>query len=164
MKIAITCDHTGFNAMTEIKIFIESLGHGCINLGPKSLSTSDDYPDFVVPAAKAIATGQYDRAIVVGGSGQGEAMSANRINGVRCAVFYGTAVPKRSVDVNGSISHDPYEILKLTRMHNDSNMLSLAARFLSPADINRAIKIWLDTEFLGEPRHARRIAKLDKEV
>ena len=98
----------------------------------------------------------------MGGSGEGEAMAANRVRGVRCSVFYGTAVPLRSVDAKGHTSHDPYEIVRLSRLHNDANMLSLAARFLSLEDMKHATKIWLLTPFTGEIRHQRRINELDE--
>jgi len=77
-------------------------------------------------------------------------------------VFYGPAVPRKVVDVGGRISHDPYEIVRLSRRHNDANALSLAARFVSMQDMKHVIKMWLETEFEGEARHARRIEKLDK--
>ncbi len=164
MKVALTSDHTGYNNLREVRLFLESLGHECVSFGPSALNPADDYPDFVLPAAKAVAAGRCDRGIILGGSGQGEAMGANRIGGIRCAVFYSTAVARRAVDAEGKTSHDPYEIIKLTREHNDANMLSLAARFLSPDEINQAIKIWLATDFSGNARHSRRIAKLDREV
>jgi ribose 5-phosphate isomerase B len=88
--------------------------------------------------------------------------AANRIKGVRCAVFYGPSVAKMVVDSNGRTSHDPYEIVKLSRLHNDANMLSLAARFVSLEDMKKVIKLWLITDFEGEDRHTRRIKKLDQ--
>lgn len=161
MKIALASDHTGFEQLAQIQKFLESLGHECLNFGPKKLNTEDDYPDFITPAAQAIASGQCQRGIVMGGSGQGEAMVANRIAGVRCAVFYGPAVPRRAVDEEGRSSHDPYEIVRLSRLHNDANILSLAARFVSPEEMKQVIKMWLVTPFSNDPRHERRIAKLD---
>ena len=163
MKLALAADHTGVEQLKELQSYLESLGHNCTNLGPKTLTPDDDYPDFVVPAARAVASGDCQKAIVLGGDGQGEAMSANRIQGVRCAVFYGPAVPKGVVDAEGRISHDPYEIIRLTRAHNDANVLSLGARFLSLEQMKQVIKLWLDTPFSDAPRHVRRIAKLDQE-
>ena len=161
MNIALATDHAGFEQLKELQIYLESEGHACKNFGPASLVPNDDYPDFIMPAAKAVASGECQMAIVLGGDGQGEAMAANRIKGVRCAVFYGPAVPRKVVDATGRISHDPYEIVRLSRLHNDANMLSLAARFVSLEDMKRVIKLWLETPFSQEERHRRRIAKLD---
>jgi ribose 5-phosphate isomerase B len=163
MKIALATDHAGLEQLRELQEFLEDLGCECHNFGPQSLNRDDDYPDFIAPAAKAVASGECDKGIIMGGSGQGEAMAANRFRGVRCAVFYGGAVPKKVVDVGGRVSHNPYEIVRLSRLHNDANMLSLAARFLTVEDIKAVAKLWLDTEFAGEARHMRRIEKLDQE-
>lgn len=162
MTIALACDHTGFEQLKDLHIYLESLGYSCKNFGPKSLKTSDDYPDFIMPAAKAVASGECQKGIVLGGDGQGEAMAANRFKGVRCAVFYGPAVAKKVVDVSGRVSHDPYEIVRLSRVHNNANMLSLASRFVSLEDMKQVVKLWLETAFEGEERHVRRINKLDK--
>ena len=164
MTIALATDHAGFEQLKEIQSFLEAAGHNCKNFGPTSLAPGDDYPDFIFPAAKAVASGEYQMGVILGGSGQGEAMAANRVKGVRCAVFYGTAVARRPVDAEGDVSHNPFEIIKLERQHNDSNMLSLAARFVSIEDMKHAIKLWLETPFSNEERHQRRIAKLDKAV
>ncbi|MDO8591625.1 MAG: RpiB/LacA/LacB family sugar-phosphate isomerase [bacterium] len=162
MTIALASDHAGFEQLKQLQDFLESIGHQCHNFGPVSLRPDDDYPDFVFVAAKAVASGGYERGIILGRSGQGEAMAANRIKGVRCVVFYGPAVARRVVDAHGKTSHDPYEIIKLSRQHNNSNMLSLAASFVSPEDIKNIVKLWLETPFSGEERHQRRINKLDE--
>lgn len=161
MVIAITSDHAGFDQAKELKTYLESLGHSCRNFGPQALNRDDDYPDFVIPAAKAVADGPCQAGIIVGGSGQGEAMAANRIKGIRCGLFYGPAVPRRVIDAEGHTSHDPYELVRLTRTHNDANMLSLAARFVSLEDMKQVVKLWLETPFSNEVRHTRRIGKLD---
>lgn len=161
MKIAITTDHAGFKSLQLLDVYLRSLGHEIINFGPKSLNMDDDYPDFMFPAAKAVASGQCERGIIMGLSGQGEAMAANRIKGVRCALFYGPMVAKNEVGVDET-SHDPYEIIRLSRQHNDANVLSLSGRFLSLDEMQTAIKIWLETPFSGIERHARRIKKLDQ--
>jgi ribose 5-phosphate isomerase B len=163
MKIAITSDHTGYEQLKDLETFIKSLGHEVQNFGPAKLNPDDDYPDFITSAAKAVASSECDKGIILGGSGQGEAMSANRFKGVRCAVFYGPAVPRKVIDAEGHTSHDPYAIVRLSRQHNDANMLSLAARFVALGDMKNVIKLWLDTPFSGEERHARRIKELDKE-
>lgn len=160
MKIALATDHAGFEQLKELQVYLESLGHTCSNFGPDSYVKDDDYPDFIKPAAEAVAGGKCEKGVIIGGSGQGEAMAANRTNGVRCAVFYGPAVAKAAVDAEGHINHDPYEIIRLSRQHNDANVLSIAARFLTLNEIKFAVKLWLETPFSGEERHARRIEKL----
>ena len=162
MTIALAADHAGLEQLKELKVFLESLGHNVQDYGPRTFDPEDDYPDYITPAAKAVAGGECQMGIVIGGDGQGEAMAANRIKGVRCAVFYGTALAKRAVDIEGHSSHDLYEVIKLTRQHNNSNMLSLGARFLTMAEVKHATKLWLETQFSNEPRHTRRIEKLDR--
>ncbi len=162
MKIAITTDHAGYQALQLLDAYIISLGHQTVNYGPKSLDIDDDYPDFMFPAAKAVAAGECERGVILGGSGNGEAMAANRIKGVRAAVFYGPAIAKTAIDAEGKVSTDPYEIIRLSRQHNDANVLSLSGRFLNIEEMKTAIQIWLDTAFSGVERHARRIKKLDE--
>lgn len=162
MKIAVATDHAGFEALRQLKEFLQTLGHEVVDFGPQEYDAEDDYPDFMFPAAHAVAGGECERGIILGGSGQGEAMAANRIKGVRCALFYGPVVAKTSVDAEGSKSDDPYEIIKLSRQHNDANVLSLSGRFLTLDEMKQAIRIWLETPFSGAERHARRIRKLDE--
>jgi ribose 5-phosphate isomerase B len=162
MKIALSTDHVGFEAVKRLKQFLENLGHQCIDFGPEKYNPDDDYPDYIFPAAKAVAEGKCDCGIIFGGSGQGEAMAANRIKGVRCTVFYGPVVAKNAVDVKGTTSNDPYEIVKLSRQHNHANMLSLADRFLSEEEINTAVEAWLAAAYSEEDRHVRRVKKLDE--
>lgn len=165
MKIAITTDHTGLayeGAYKALGTFLEALGHQCVDFGPQRLDMRDDYPDFMFPAAQAVAAGECEAGIIMGGSGQGEAMAANRIKGARCAVFYGSSVAKVAVDAEGNTSEDPYEILRLTRQHNHANMLSLATRFLTFEEIKQAIRVWLETPYSDVERHARRVKKLDE--
>lgn len=162
MKIALATDHTGFEQLKDLQEYLESIGHECINFGPKSLNINDDYPDYIFQAAEAVANGTCEKGIVLGGDGEGEAMAANRFRGIRCGVFYGPAVVGRIIDVNGRVSSSPYEIVRLTRTHNNANMLSIAARFVSVEDMKQVVKLWLDTTFNGEPRHVRRIDKLDR--
>jgi len=162
MKIALATDHAGYELLKDLQKFLQEQGYQCENFGPSKFDPADDYPTFVKPAAEAVAEGKCQRGIIMGGSGQGEAMAANRIHGVRCAIFYGTAVARRSVDAQGHVSHDPYEIVRLSRLHNDANLLSLAARFLSLEEMQQAVKLWLLTPFTGEVRHQRRIKELDE--
>lgn len=161
MKIAVTTDHVGFEALIDLKTYIEALGHECIDFGPKTFNVGDDYPDYIYPAALAVANGDCEMGIILGGSGQGEAIVANRVKGVRCALFYGLAIAKEPIDAEGTMSQDPYEIVKLARQHNHSNVLSLSGRFLSIDEMKQAIKIWLETPISDAERHLRRINKID---
>ena len=165
MKIAIATDHAGLaygNTFKDLKQFLEAKGHKVVDFGPKNLDMDDDYPDFIFPAAQAVASGDCERGIIMGGSGNGEAMAANRLKGVRCAVFYGPVVAQNAVNAEGQKSDNPYEIVKLSRDHNDANMLSLSGRFMSLDEMKRAIEVWLETPFSGAERHKRRIDKLDE--
>lgn len=162
MKIALATDHAGFELLRQLEAFLVQSGYECKDFGPQSLNPGDDYPDFIFPAAKAVASGECEAGIVMGSSGQGEAMAANRIAGVRCAVFYGASSTPSAIDIAGSPARDQYEILRLTRQHNHANMLSLAARFLSLEEVQHAVSTWLGTRYSEDERHKRRIAKLDQ--
>tara|TARA_B110000196_G_scaffold315866_1_gene326208 strand:- start:308 stop:748 length:441 start_codon:yes stop_codon:yes gene_type:complete len=145
VKVHLATDHAGLELKDKIKLYLIELGHEVIDHGAYEFDALDDYPDFIFPCAKAVAEEQESRGIILGGSGQGEAMAANRIKGIRAAVFY-----------NG-----PEEIIKLSRQHNNANILSLGARFMTEEEIYRIIKIWFGEDFEGG-RHQRRIEKLDK--
>jgi ribose 5-phosphate isomerase B len=162
MKIAVSTDHAGFEHLKHLKEFLEAEGHECQDFGPAGFDETDDYPDFIFPAAQAVARGDCEAGIILGGSGQGEAMAANRIKGVRCTLFYGPVTAKTAVDSEGTVSDDPYEILKLSRQHNHANVLSLSARFLTIDETKQAIQTWLATPYGNEERHARRVKKLDE--
>lgn len=161
MKIALATDHAGYEQLKQLKSYLESLGHDCLDFGPKQYDPDDDYPDFILPAAKAVASDQCQFGIILGRSGQGEAMAANRIKNVRCAVYYGTALPIEAVDASGEKSEDPHQIVRSSRLHNNANMLSLAAVYVSLEEMKKVITMWLQTPFDGG-RHARRLAKLDE--
>jgi len=144
MKIHLATDHAGLELKNIIKEHLENQGHDVIDHGAHEYDALDDYPDFIFPCAKAVAADPKSRGIILGGSGQGEAMTANRVKGVRAAVFY-----------NG-----PEEIVKLSREHNNANILSLGVRFMNQAEIYDVIEMWLAEPFEGG-RHQRRIEKLD---
>lgn len=162
MTIALATDHAGFEQLKQLQQYLQSLGHRCLNFGPNKLTPDDDYPDFIFPAAKAVAAGECERGVIFGRSGQGEAMAANRVKGVRCAVFYGPVMPRRVLDARGRTSRNPYEIIHLSRAHNDSNMLSLGTSFVGFEDMKNVVKLWLETPFSADTRHMRRNKKLDE--
>ena len=144
MNIHIATDHAGYKLKESVKKILSDKGYSITDHGAYAYDALDDYPDFIFPCAKAVAEDSGSRGIILGGSGQGEAMAANRIKGCRAAVFY-----------NG-----PEEIVKLSREHNNANILSLGARFMSQEEIYDVSGMWLEEPFEGG-RHQRRIEKLD---
>jgi ribose 5-phosphate isomerase B len=136
MTIHLGTDHGGFELKEQIKSWLQSEGHEVVDHGAYKFDVNDDYPDFIIPAAQAVAADEASVGVIFGGSGQGEAMAANRVKGVRAALYYGPAVPIMAVDASGRESQDPYEILKLTREHNHSNVLSIGVRFVSFDEAN----------------------------
>lgn len=162
MKIYIGADHAGFQAKEEAKKYLTGSGHEVIDCGAAALNPEDDYPDFVHPVAKAISEEPTAFGIVFGGNGQGEAIVANRYKNVRAIVFYGVSIPKAAVDVSGSVSYDPYEIIRLGRRHDNANIISIGARFTTRDEIKEAIRFFLDIQFLNEERHIRRLGKIEK--
>ncbi len=145
-KVVLAADHAGFKLKEELKVYLKEKGFDLEDCGAFSFDPSDDYPVFVAKAAKIVSEnpGQI-KAVIMGKSGQGEAMTANRFKQVRAAVYYG-----------GNL-----EIIKLSREHNDANVLSLAAGFLTFDQAKEAVELWLNTPFSGEKRHLRRINKID---
>ncbi|MDQ6808910.1 MAG: ribose 5-phosphate isomerase B [Verrucomicrobiota bacterium] len=141
MKIALGTDHAGFHLKEKVKALLEGLGHEVKDFGTFS-EEPVDYPKFIRPAAEAVARGECDRAIVFGGSGNGEAMAANKVRGVRCALCWNE------------------EVARLSRQHNDANVLSLGQRVIPEETALAVVRVWLTTKFEGG-RHAARIAQLD---
>ena len=146
MKIYIGADHAGYELKETLKKFLLELGHEVEDKGAFKYEPEDDYPDFILPVASAVANDpEASRGIIFGGSGQGEAMCANRVKGARASVFYG----------------GNFEIIELSRKHNDANILSLGARFIDDEIAKKAVELWLKTSYEGG-RHERRIAKMDR--
>ncbi len=153
MKIYIGADHAGFAHKAHISDSLRDSGLNVIDCGNTVYDENDDYPDFVVKVAREVSLSPQDSVgIVIGGSGQGEAMVANRFRHVRAAVFYH---PKQTITSGESM-------ISLVREHNDANVLSLGARFLSQEEAVAAVRTFLDTAFSEEERHRRRISKMDK--
>jgi ribose 5-phosphate isomerase B len=142
MRIAIASDHAGFRYKTMLAKHLASLGHEVKDFGTYS-EEPVDYPDFIMPAAEAVARGDCERGIVLGGSGNGEAIAANRVKKVRCALCWSE------------------ETARLGRQHNDANMISLGQRLISEETAIAIVNTWLETTFEGG-RHLGRIQKLDE--
>ena len=163
MKIYIGSDHAGYELKEKLKVYLNelALGYEVIDKGAFKYDADDDYPDFVRPVAEAVVADKDSRGIILGGSGQCEAICANRIKSVRAAVFYGGVMAKEAVDVEGRKSTDPFEIIKLARLHNNANILSIGARFVSVDEAKFAVELFLSTLFSESERHTRRINKID---
>jgi ribose 5-phosphate isomerase B len=146
MKIVLAADHAGFKLKEKIKAYLKKKEFKVVDCGAFSLDKADDYPVFIKKAAKIVSKDPFKvKAIIFGKSGQGEAIVANRFQKVRAAVYYG----------------GPLKVIKLSREHNDSNVLSLGAGFLNFEEAKKAVKLWLATPFSKEQRHQRRIKQID---
>lgn len=155
-KIYLASDHAGYLLKEVLKSYVSELGYEVEDCGANEHNEEDDYTDFVSIAARKVSEDSVNRmAIVLGGSGQGEAIVANRFPHVRAVVFNGQYV---SADESRDI---PNEIV-LSREHNDANVLSLGARFLSEQEAKDAVRLWLATPFSNDERHIRRIAKIEQ--
>ncbi len=161
MKIYIASDHAGFELKKALVEHLKTNGHEVEDCGADEFDMDDDYPDFISKAAEAVSKNPDETmGIVLGGSGQAEMMLANKFKNVRCALFYTPVAPVGAADVSGRMSEDQFEMLRLTREHNNANMLSLGARFLTEDEAKKAVDLWLSTKFTGEERHERRINKI----
>ncbi|MDP9327914.1 MAG: ribose 5-phosphate isomerase B [Actinomycetota bacterium] len=140
MKVALGCDHAGFPLKEHLKGFLQAQGHQILDMGTDS-TRPVDYPAFCAAAARAVTAGDADRAIVMGGSGQGEQMAANKVRGARAA-----------------LCHDVY-LARLSREHNDANVLAMGARIIAPPYAEEILRVWLATAFQGG-RHVARIEQI----
>ena len=141
MKIAIASDHAGFALKESIKRYLAESGHEVRDFGTTSAAPVD-YPVFIRPAAEAVARGEWERGIVLGGSGNGEAIVANKVPGIRCALCWNEQTAKWS------------------RLHNDANMLALGQRTIDEAAALHIVRVWLETPFEGG-RHLRRLQQIE---
>ena len=144
MKIYLASDHAGFDLKQFLGTHLKDIGHDVEDYGALEMDPLDDYPDFIIPAAKKVAKNPNSRGIIMGGSGQGEAIAANRIKGIRAVVYY----------------DGPIDIVTLSRTHNNANILSLGARFITHKKAAESVDLWLKEPFEGG-RHKIRIDKLD---
>ncbi len=146
MKVFIASDHAGFELKKILLDYLREQGHEVVDRGPVMLEPQDDYPDYIEPLAEEVVAHAGSFGIAIGGSGEGEAIAANRVTGARAAEYYG-----------GNL-----DIVRVAREHNDANILSLGARFINEEHAKEAVALFLSTPFSGAERHARRIKKLDE--
>ena len=160
MTVYFGADHGGLALKEVLKPFVQSLGYEIEDMGAHELDMEDDYPTFVQAAARKVAEDpDNSRGIVIGGSGQGEAFAANRIKKVRAVVYYGEPARKQ-IDAKGK----ELDMISSTREHNNSNVLSLAGRFLTEEEAKDAVQRWLAATYDNAERHERRHRMLDEEV
>jgi len=145
MKIYIGSDHAGYELKEKLKKYLSEFDYEVIDKGAFEYKEFDDYPDYVEPVAHSVVEDEGSFGIVIGGSGEGEAMDANRTIGARACEFYG-----------GNL-----DVVKVSREHNDANILSLGARFVTEEEAKNALDVFINTKFSGDERHVRRIEKLD---
>jgi ribose 5-phosphate isomerase B len=142
MRVALGADHAGFLLKEDLKAFLGDQGHDVLDMGTDSTEPVD-YPPICAAAARAVVSGEADRAIVLGGSGQGEQIAANKVDGVRAA-----------------LCHDLF-LARLSREHNDANVLAIGARVVAPAYAREIVRVWLDTPFDGG-RHEARLEQIGR--
>lgn len=145
--IYIGSDHAGYELKEKLRAYMQTLNIEVIDKGAFSLDHEDDYPDFIIPVAEAVVKDSKSLGIIIGGTGEGEQISANKIDGIRAIEFYG-----------GNL-----EIVKLGREHNNANILSLGARFITEDEAKNAILLFMNTPFTNDERHVRRINKINEE-
>lgn len=144
-KIFLAADHAGFEMKEHVKAHLQGNNYQVEDCGSFKYDAEDDYPEFMIKAAKKVASNNGSRGIIFGGSGQGEAIVANKVKGIRAAVY----------------SCKNLDLIRLSRAHNNANVLSIGARFIGREHALKAVKLWLSTDFSGEPRHKRRLGQIE---
>jgi len=154
MKIFVGCDHAGFGLKEKLVPYLLKLGFEVEDKGAHEYNEDDDYPDYIIPVAREVSKHPNNvRGILLGGSGEGEAMAANKFSSVRAAVYYGN---KSCI-----VLDDNRTIIGEIREDNNSNILSIGARFVTVEEMKEDVKLWLETPFSNDERHIRRINKID---
>lgn len=143
--IFLAADHAGFNMKEYVKAHLQKNGYQLEDCGAFKYNTEDDYPGFMQKAAKKVASNKNSRGIIFGGSGQGEAITSNKVHGIRAAVY----------------NSKNLDLIRLSRTHNNANILSIGARFISKEHALNAVILWLSTDFSSEPRHKRRLKQIE---
>lgn len=145
MKIFIASDHAGFFLKKILIQYLDIKGYEVEDCGAFEMDEGDDYPDFIIPCVQKVAKDLRSLGVIIGGSGNGEAIAANKVKGIRAAVYYGSK----------------FELAKLAREHNDANVLSIGSRFTTPDEAKKAVTLFLETGFEGG-RHKKRLEKISK--
>lgn len=154
MKIFIGTDHAGYVLKEKLVSCLKAQGHEVIDKGAYEYDEHDDYPDFVIPVARAVSEDPDGvKGIILGATGQGEAIVANKFSHIRAVVYYGQSE---------CVVDDEADIIVRSREHNDANILSLGARYLTEEEMMSAVNLWLDTQFSHNERHVRRLKKIDE--
>ncbi len=154
MKIFIGTDHAGYVLKEHLVTSLKGAGYEVIDKGAYEYDENDDYPDFVIPVAQEVSKNPDSvKGIILGGTGEGEAIAANKFPHVRAVVYYGHANP---------VVDDESNIIVRSRQHNDSNILSLGARYFTEESVMEAVNLWLKTPYSGDERHIRRLAKIER--
>lgn len=144
MKVYIGSDHAGYELKEKLKVYLGELDYDVEDMGAFEFEKDDDYPDFIKPVAHAVVDDPESLGVVLGGSGQGEEMTANKVEGARATEYYGGTL----------------DVVRVSREHNNANILSLGARFVTEQEAKDAVKLFLETPFSGDERHIRRINKM----
>ena len=153
MKIYIGTDHAGYVLKEALVKSLKEQGYDVVDMGAFKYDEEDDYPDFVIPVARAVsADPEGSKGIILGGTGEGEAIAANKFPHVRAIVDYGKSTP---------VVENESNIVVRSRQHNDANILSLGARYFTEEDMMENVNLWLNTPFGEEEKHVRRLAKID---
>jgi ribose 5-phosphate isomerase B len=153
MKIFVGSDHAGYGLKEKLVASLKVAGHEVIDKGAIEYNEGDDYPDFVIPVAKEVSSDPDNvRGIILGATGQAEAFTANKFPHVRGVVYYGKSE---------CVVDDEADVIVRSRQHNNSNLLSLGARYLTEEDMINTVNIWLNTAYGGGEKHIRRLAKVD---
>ncbi len=154
MKIFIGTDHAGYVLKEKLASSLKAQGYEVIDKGAYEYNEHDDYPDFVIPVAQEVSKDPNNvKGIILGATGEGEAIAANKFPHVRAIVYYGKS---------HSVVDDEADIIIRSRRHNDANILSLGARYLTEDEMIASVNLWLKTSYSGSERHVRRLAKIDK--
>ncbi len=154
MKIFIGTDHAGYVLKEELVKALQAQGHEVVDKGAFQYNEDDDYPDFVIPVAEEVSKDpDNSRGIILGATGEGEAIAANKFPHVRAVVYYGKC---------HSVVDDQADVIVRSREHNNANVLSLGARYFTEEEMLNAVTLWLATPYSNGERHIRRLAKIDK--
>ncbi len=154
MKIFVGTDHAGYALKEHLVLCLKAQGHEVVDKGAFEFNEQDDYPDFIIPVAEEVSKDSNNvKGIILGATGEGEAIVANKFRYVRAVVYYGKSQ---------CVVDDEADIIVRSREHNNSNVLSLGARYLTEDEMMSAVDLWLKTPYSGGERHVRRLAKIDQ--